>query len=78
MTCPFPPVVLIDGSNTQCDRRLFMQAVEEKGRIGSEESADDVFDLVIGDLEQDIPPLTSPMNSGSGTSCGTCSRIYCC
>ncbi|MEU2721042.1 hypothetical protein ACFW4X_05055 [Streptomyces smyrnaeus] len=55
-----------------------MQAVEEKGRIESEKSADDVFDLVIGDLEQEIPPLASPTNSGSGTACGTCAGIYCC
>ena len=55
-----------------------MQAVEEKSRVGSDQSVDAVFDLVIGDLEQEIPPLASPTNSGSGTACGTCAGVYCC
>ncbi|MFF6782372.1 hypothetical protein [Streptomyces sp. NPDC012510] len=55
-----------------------MQAVEEKGRVGSDHDADEVFDLVIGDLEQEIPPLASPTNSGSGTACGSCASNYCC
>lgn len=55
-----------------------MQAVQEKSRVASDQHADDVFDLVIGDLEQEIPPLASPTNSGSGTACGTCAGMYCC
>jgi len=55
-----------------------MQAVEEKGRVAAEQRADEVFDLVIGDLEQEIPPLASPTNSGSGTACGSCATVYCC
>ncbi|MFD8959352.1 hypothetical protein ACFV0W_21025 [Streptomyces anulatus] len=41
-----------------------MQAVEEKVQSGTDRNADEVFDLVIGDLEQEIPPLASPANSG--------------
>jgi hypothetical protein len=55
-----------------------MQAVEEKGRVAADQRADEVFDLVIGDLEQEIPPLASPTNSGSGTACGSCATVYCC
>ncbi|GHH87607.1 hypothetical protein [Streptomyces capitiformicae] len=55
-----------------------MQAVDEKVRVEADQSADEVFDLVIGELEQEIPPLASPTNSGSGTSCGSCATIYCC
>ncbi|MEU3705465.1 hypothetical protein AB0E82_24595 [Streptomyces anulatus] len=55
-----------------------MQAVEEKVQSGTVRNADEVFDLVIGDLEQEIPPLASPTNSGSGTACGTCAGVYCC
>ncbi|WP_369165873.1 hypothetical protein [Streptomyces sp. AFD10] len=55
-----------------------MQAVEAKVQGGTDRNADDVFDLVIGDLEQEIPPLASPTNSGSGTACGTCAGVYCC
>ncbi|MET7640722.1 hypothetical protein [Streptomyces sp. NPDC005438] len=54
-----------------------MPAVQEK-KVTSEVEADEVFDLVIGDLEQEIPPLASPTNSGSGTACGTCAGMYCC
>ncbi|MEU6718913.1 hypothetical protein ABZ897_46240 [Nonomuraea sp. NPDC046802] len=50
----------------------------EKGQIGSDQSVDELFDLVIGDLEKEIPPLASPTNSGSGTACGTCAGVYCC
>lgn len=55
-----------------------MQTVAEQGRTETEQASDDMFDLVIGDLEQEIPPLASPMNSGSGTACGSCAGIYCC
>jgi hypothetical protein len=55
-----------------------MQAVEEKSHVVPDQTADEVFDLVIGDLEQEIPPLASPTNSGSGTACGTCAGVYCC
>ncbi|WNF25612.1 hypothetical protein RI138_01640 [Streptomyces sp. C11-1] len=55
-----------------------MQTLEEKVQVASDQNADDVFDLVIGDLEQEIPPLASPTNSGSGTACGSCASIYCC
>ncbi|MEU7861621.1 hypothetical protein [Nonomuraea sp. NPDC049141] len=55
-----------------------MQAVNEKTVVWSEQTTDEVFDLVIGDLELEIPPLASPTNSGSGTACGTCAGIYCC
>lgn len=45
------------------------------------EDVDAAFDLVIGDLEKEIPPsaLNSMADSGSGTACGSCSGgVYCC
>ncbi|SFL35531.1 hypothetical protein [Streptomyces pini] len=55
-----------------------MQTLQEKDQATPEQHADEVFDLVIGDLEQEIPPLASPTNSGSGTACGSCAGFYCC
>ena len=78
LTCPVQSVVLSGGFVIQYGRRNFVQAVEEKARVGSEQSEDEIFDLVIGNLEQQIPPLASPTNSGSGTACGSCVTVYCC
>jgi hypothetical protein len=57
---------------------IFMNSVAVTEKV---ENVDATFDLVIGDLEKEIPTLpVAPINdSGSGTSCGTCVlHSYCC
>ncbi|UBU09014.1 hypothetical protein [Nonomuraea gerenzanensis] len=55
-----------------------MQILDDKTEVRSDQTTDDVFDLVIGDLELEIPPLSSPTSSGTGTACGSCATFYCC
>lgn len=57
-----------------------MQDLQEKDQLvsGCEVSAEAALDLVIGDLEKEIPPLASSTSVAGGMARDTCDRmVYC-